>query len=511
MNNFWGFITRISSFFRKEWVEILRQPRLILTLVLGPFLILFLFGIGYRNQARPVRALFVAAPNNKLRASIQQYASSLGPDLIFAGFTSDPQQAIKELASGQVDLVVVPPANVESLIRNNQQAVFTLYDNEIDPAQISYLQYLGQNYIDEVNRRVLSQFAQQAQSDTRNLPSQIQQARSNDQAMKKALLAGDMVTAQARQQDLNNNLGAIAATLQSRELFAQIIQSETGASTGQNNLGQIAKSIIQLQSIPNSGSNVSQTNAGVQQEIQRLNKTDQQLAQLQTQLQEFQSISPTVLVSPFRSEIKSIAPLSNISPVVFFTPAVVALLVQHMAVTFGALSIVRERLSGTMELFRVAPITPFETLFGKYLSYMSLGFIMSLILLALIYFALGVPFLGGWGNVIWVTLALLFVSLGIGFFISLVAQNESQAVQLAMISLLISVFFSGMFLDLRYLAKPVQIVSFLTPATYGRLLFQDIMLRGNGIILLYILGLIFIGLFFFLLSLRILRKEMKLG
>ncbi len=93
----------------------------------------------------------------------------------------------------------------------------------------------------------------------------------------------------------------------------------------------------------------------------------------------------------------------------------------------------------------------------------------------------------------------------------MVAENESQAVQLAMLSLLVSVFFSGMFLDLRYLAKPVQIISWITPATYGRLLYQDIMLRGYGIVLLYILGLIFIGLFFFLLSLKILRKEMKLG
>ena len=43
---------RSSSFLRKEIYEILRQPRLVATLVLGPFLILFLFGIGYRAQQR---------------------------------------------------------------------------------------------------------------------------------------------------------------------------------------------------------------------------------------------------------------------------------------------------------------------------------------------------------------------------------------------------------------------------------------------------------------------------
>ncbi len=414
MNNFGGFVTRISSFFRKEWVEILRQPRLILTLVFGPFLILFLFGIGYQNQARPVRALFVASPSNELRATIKQYATTLGPDLVFVGITSDPREAIDKLAKGQVDLVVVPPANIQGLIRNNEQAVFTLYQNEIDPAQVSYIKYLGQNYIDEVNRRVLSTFAQQAQTDTRSLAGEISQARSNVQAMRQALVLGHTAEAQARQQDLNRNLGTILSTVQSRMLFASIVQSETGSSGSQGNLDQILKTITALQDqAPTNNNNPS--SGDVQQEIQRLNKTDEQLSQLQNQLREFQSISPTVLVSPFRSEVKSVAPISNIQPVVYFTPAVVALLVQHMAVTFGALSIVRERLSGTMELFRVAPISPFETLFGKYLSYMSLGFILSLILLVLIYFVLGVPFLGGWLSVLAVTLALLFVSLGLGF------------------------------------------------------------------------------------------------
>ncbi|MBA2447290.1 MAG: hypothetical protein H0V51_04620, partial [Chloroflexi bacterium] len=41
-------IVRISSFFLKELWAALRQPKLILSVVLGPFLILATFGIGYR-------------------------------------------------------------------------------------------------------------------------------------------------------------------------------------------------------------------------------------------------------------------------------------------------------------------------------------------------------------------------------------------------------------------------------------------------------------------------------
>jgi len=46
MRNFFRGIIRASSFFRKEIFEILRQPRLVATLVMGPFLILLIFDIG---------------------------------------------------------------------------------------------------------------------------------------------------------------------------------------------------------------------------------------------------------------------------------------------------------------------------------------------------------------------------------------------------------------------------------------------------------------------------------
>jgi len=68
MRNFFRGIIRASSFFRKEIFEILRQPRLVATLVVGPFLILFIFGIGYRAQGRTLRTLLVLQPDSPLAA-----------------------------------------------------------------------------------------------------------------------------------------------------------------------------------------------------------------------------------------------------------------------------------------------------------------------------------------------------------------------------------------------------------------------------------------------------------
>jgi ABC-2 type transport system permease protein len=511
MSDLTRLLTRISSFFRKEMVEIVRQPRLVLTLILGPFLILFLFGIGYRNQPRVVRAVFVAPATNELRGSIEEFATSLGPQLDFAGITEDPRRAINQLASGQVDMVVVPPSDVDVLIRNNQQAVFTLYHNEIDPAQISYIEYLGRNYIDELNRRVLSMYAQSAQQETSSMTPELRKAREDARQMREALELGNVEAARTHQRALNSDLAGVLSVVETRMALAQIIQSQVGQSESRSDLAAVLDELTLLQQDEVVQEDIPERNSSYSQEITRLRETEDRLGELESQLTEFQSISPSLLVSPFGTEARSITPVQDIEPATFFTPAVLALLLQHLAVTFGSLSIIRERLSGTMELFRVAPVSAGETVIGKYISYMVLGLILAAVLSALLYFILRMPVLGGWINFIAVTVVMLFASLGIGFIISLVAQNDSQAVQLAMISLLVSVFFSGMFLDLRYLWKPVQILSFLTPATYGTILYQDIMLRGYGITPLYFLGLVFIGLFLFLLSWRILGKEMQLG
>ena len=53
----------------------------------------------------------------------------------------------------------------------------------------------------------------------------------------------------------------------------------------------------------------------------------------------------------------------------YFAPAVLALILQHLAVTLIALSVVRERNSGLFELFRISPITTAELVTGKLVAY----------------------------------------------------------------------------------------------------------------------------------------------
>jgi ABC-2 type transport system permease protein len=499
------FFVRTFAFLRKEIYEVLRQPRLVLTLVIGPFLILLLVGIGYRNQARPLRTLFVAPPGSEMEAQIQQYAQSFGPSLIFEGMTGDTQEAMNRLRRGEVDLVAVAPTDAVEKIRHNEQATFMLYHNEIDPLQVSYVEYFGQIYVNEVNRVVLQKVAEQGQSEASTVQDAVKAMRDNARQAREALERSDVATAQTQQRQLGRNLSIVELALGSTlGVLSSVEQTSSGKQSMITNevrslLSDLRKDTDALAKIQESGDHA--------QDIERLRSIETRLDTLDKNLATFQQISPYFLVRPFASRTQGI---STIQPRLtdYFAPAVIVLLLQHLAITFAALSMVRDRQLGTIELFRVSPLGAFETLVGKYISYLLFGGVLAALLTALMYFALGVPMLGNWWNFVMVIAALLFTSLGLGFLISLLSRTDSQAVQYAMIVLLTSVFFSGMFLSLQAFWEPVRLVSWLLPASYATSLLQNIMLRGLLPNLILLGGLALFGLILFIINLLVLRRSM---
>lgn len=503
MTNFLKPFIRASGFITKELFEILRQTRLILSLVLGPFLIMLLFGLGYRNEARPLRTMFVVNEGNPFAQQIENFATSLGEQLVYEGVTTDRSAAVNALHQGRIDLMVEVPDNVDEKIRNSEQAVFTLYHNEIDPYQVSYVQYFGDAYIDEVNRRILVSVAERGKEDASSIQENLQGSRQSTTAMREALERGDEAAAEAEEQNMVREVNALQLVVGgSLSLLTGVDQTVTGQVAPEDTA--ILETLDRLES----NSSTAQGSSNVDERINSLREMETNLTELEEQLADFQSVSSDVLVAPFGSSTQSVQNI-QLSPTDFFVPAVIALLLQHLAVTFAALSLVRERRSGTTELFRISPLSSGEILFGKYLSYMFFGILIATVITLTIVFALGAPMLGNWVNYILILLLLIFTSLGIGFLISLISTTETQAVQFSMFLLLGAVFFSGFILDLRYLWEPVRAVSWSLPATYGIRLLQNVMLRGLGMDMILFYGLAAIGLFLMLLTWFLLHRQMR--
>jgi ABC-2 type transport system permease protein len=191
------------------------------------------------------------------------------------------------------------------------------------------------------------------------------------------------------------------------------------------------------------------------------------------------TIEPDVAAAPTRAEVVNLAP-SEPDLVAFYGIMVLALIVQHTVITVSALSMLHDRRRGMLDLFRVSPVSSGEILVGKYAAFTLLGTIVGLAVLAILVFAFSVPFLGGPGIVLGCLALLVVASIGIGTVVALLSDTDRQAVQVSLLILLASVFFSGLALDLDQFSAPVQAIGALLPVTEAGTLLQDLLLRGSA-------------------------------
>jgi len=98
-------------------------------------------------------------------------------------------------------------------------------------------------------------------------------------------------------------------------------------------------------------------------------------------------------------------------------------LIQHTAITLGALALVRERRMGAFEVFRVAPVNMIQLLLGKYLGY-TLFIGLSTATLIVLLRLLGIPLLGSLALFVALLLLLTLASARRGLLISAVSARQ---------------------------------------------------------------------------------------
>jgi ABC-2 type transport system permease protein len=388
-------VVRILSVVGKEIVEVFRRPGAVLSLILGPFIILAVFGLGYQGIKRDLQTVVVVDPASDLPKDVESYRSLAIRGLAIADVTSDRPAAEQRLRSGEIDLVIVPPVDTVASIEAGKQADLAVIISVTDPVEANYASFLAETMSGAVNREIYRVGAQEGKA----------------YAIK---IAG---------RDLSN-------------------------------------------------------------------------------------IPPDVIASPTRAVLINLAPVQP-SIVGFYGPAALALVLQHMAVTLIALSIVRERSSGAIDRFRSSPMRATEVVVGKVLAFGLLGGAIAATSVWLLVSFLGVPMLGSPAGIALTIGLLLVASLGLGLLISVISDSERQAVQLSLLTLLASMFFSGFVLRIEEFQPAVQVAAYALPVTHGIALLQEQMLSGSITHPWQLLALAGIAALLLVLSWFLLRRELR--
>lgn len=165
----------------------------------------------------------------------------------------------------------------------------------------------------------------------------------------------------------------------------------------------------------------------------------------------------------------------------FFLPGLMSILLLNVTTFLTAFAIVREKEQGTLEQLFVTPVKPFGLLLGKLLPYFFIGFFELCAIVFFMRFIFLVPIHGNLLLLAFFSLPYLFVSLSLGILISSKATTQAQAVQLAFLPILPSVFFSGYIFPRETMPWIFHALSYLVPASYFVNITRGIILRGAGL------------------------------
>lgn len=193
----------------------------------------------------------------------------------------------------------------------------------------------------------------------------------------------------------------------------------------------------------------------------------------------------------------------------FFLPGLTAVLLLFVTTFLTAFSIVREKERGTLEQLFVTPVRPLGLLLGKIVPYFIIAFVELCAILFLMRTAFQVPIHGSVPLLLLLSLPYLFVSLSLGMLISTRANSQAEALQMAMLIMLPSIFFSGYVFPREPMPLPFYILSFFVPATYFVNIARGVILRGAGIEHLWpdALALLVLGVGLLLLATKRFEKK----
>jgi ABC-2 type transport system permease protein len=183
-----------------------------------------------------------------------------------------------------------------------------------------------------------------------------------------------------------------------------------------------------------------------------------------------------------------------------FVPGLVAFVLTIVSAMMTAISITREKETGTMEMLLVSPIRPAAIVAGKVAPYIVLGFVSVLLVLIAARTVFDVPLRGSLALLLAECGLYILTALALGIVISTKAPTQRTAMIFALAGLMMpTLLLSGFIFPLDSLPGWLQAISHVVPARWFLLIVRGIMIKGAGLATLWQETLVLVGMTVFLL------------
>jgi ABC-2 type transport system permease protein len=178
-----------------------------------------------------------------------------------------------------------------------------------------------------------------------------------------------------------------------------------------------------------------------------------------------------------------------------FVPGLMAFILTVISALMTAISLTREKETGTLEALLVSPLRPWQIIVGKVAPYLGVGFVSVLLVIVEARLIFDVPLRGSLFLLLAEGLLFILVSLALGILISARTSSQRVAMMGAMIgTMLPTMLLSGFIFPLESMPLPLQIVSNVVPARWFVEIARSIMLKGIGLDYLWRETLVLVGM-----------------
>ncbi len=194
-----------------------------------------------------------------------------------------------------------------------------------------------------------------------------------------------------------------------------------------------------------------------------------------------------------------------------FVPGVMAMVLLLVCTMMTAITIVREKEMGTMEVMLVSPMRPQLVVFAKAVPYLLLSTINIASILLLSVFVLEVPVNGSLSLLMFESILFTLVSLSLGLLISSATASQQSAMFISLVALFLpTVMLSGFMFPIENMPLPLRIVSNIVPAKWYYSIVKSVMIKGLGIQGVWKETLVLGGMMIFFLTVAVKRFKIRL-
>ena len=195
-----------------------------------------------------------------------------------------------------------------------------------------------------------------------------------------------------------------------------------------------------------------------------------------------------------------------------FVPGVMAMVLLLVCTMMTAITIVKEKELGTMEVILVSPMRPQLVVLAKAVPYLLLSTINIASILLLSVFVLEVPINGSLFLLVFESILFILVSLSLGLLISSRAESQQTAMFISLIGLFMpTIMLSGFMFPVENMPWPLRTISNIVPAKWYYNIVKSVMIKGLGLPGIWKETLILGGMVTFFLTLAIKRFKIRLA